>query len=106
MTTIELVIGQQATAALTVADAVASNQQVLSALGDDLESLSTGFTGNAAVGMAEALGAWFEVAATLGPALERYAEALVVLDTEHGTNEQEQVTDYSRLIGRLGGGAP
>jgi hypothetical protein len=103
MTTIELVIGQQATAALTVADAIPELQKVLTTLSDDVEAASSGFAGNASVGLAETLGAWFEVAMTLGPALEAYAQALVVVDTEHSTNEDTQSATYSKLISRLGG---
>ncbi|MCY7395808.1 MAG: hypothetical protein LH468_06550 [Nocardioides sp.] len=71
MSTIELVIGRQATAALTVADAISSFQEVLTTLGGDVEAGAAGFRGHAATGLAEALGAWFEVAVQLGPALEK-----------------------------------
>ena len=102
-TTTELVIGQQATAAETVTAATATYQQVLQALADNLQAQSAGFAGQAAAGFAEAVGAWFEVAVRLSPALEGYAAALAQVDLEHGENETKVVSTFSHLAGRLGG---
>ncbi len=100
---IELTIGRQATAALTVQESVTVLNTYLRELSDAIEVGATGFKGGAAAGFGEAVGAWFESARQLGPALEQYAEALATVDREHGHNEQDQAGAYARLADRLGG---
>lgn len=100
---IELTIGRQATAALTVQDSVTTLNEYLRDLSDAIEASATGFKGSAAAGLGEALGSWFEAASKLGPALEQYATALATVDQEHGRNEEAQLGSYGRLADRLGG---
>lgn len=100
---IELTIGQQSTAAMTVQESVPTLNRFLQDLSDAIEANASGFSGSAAAGFGDAIGAWFEAAARLGPALEQYATALSVVDQEHAANEGEQVDSYSRLTDRLGG---
>jgi len=100
---IELTIGRQSTAAQTVQDSVTTLNEYLRDLSDGVQASEAGFRGSAAAGFGEALGAWFEAAAKLGPALEQYAVALATVDKEHGLNEQQQLSSYGRLADRLGG---
>lgn len=91
-------------AARTVVEGVAPLQDLLTGLSTAVESASSGFQGNAATGLGEALGAWFEVAATLGPILEGYATALVGVANEHIVNDATQTQSFQDLSSRLGGG--
>ncbi|WP_435747283.1 WXG100 family type VII secretion target [Nocardioides sp. SYSU DS0663] len=100
---IELSVGQQTTAALTVQEAVTTFNTCLQRLSDGVASGGQGFRGNAAAAFGEALTAWFEAAAELGPALQQYAAALATVDAEHSHNEVAQVDSYARLGDRLGG---
>lgn len=100
---IELTIGRQATAAQTVQESVTTLNDYLRGLSASIEAASAGFKGSAAAGFGEAIGAWFDSAAKLGPALEQYATALATVDQEHGRNEQHQIETYGHLIDRLGG---
>jgi uncharacterized protein YukE len=100
---IELTVGRQATAALTVQESVTTLNEYLKDLSESVQGSAAGFKGSAAAGFGEALGSWFEAASKLGPALEQYATALATVDQEHGHNEQGQLGNYGRLIDRLGG---
>lgn len=100
---IELKIGAQASAAQTVQDAVPDVNRYLRELSDTVAASSAGFRGQTSAAFGEALSAWFEAAAGLGPALERYAAALATVDAEHGRNDGTQLDAYARLIGRMGG---
>lgn len=92
-------------AAQTVAAGIQPLNEILIELSDRVETAATGFKGQAAAGLGEALGAWFEVAGTLGPILEGYAQALMAVANEHALNEGEQVAAYDNLVQRLGGGS-
>jgi uncharacterized protein YukE len=96
--------GELNTAAQTVADAIGPLGDLLTTLSDSVAASSTGFKGQAATGLGEALGAWFDVASTLGPALQQYATALATTSAEHVVNEGDQISSYTDLAGRLGGG--
>lgn len=100
---ISLEFQEMEAAARAVADGVAPLNTLLTDLGGSLETAATGFRGQAATGLGEALGAWFEAAGTLGPILEGYAQALMIVANEHVLNESEQTELYARLIQRLGG---
>jgi hypothetical protein len=102
---IGLEFGELNEAAATVAAAVEPVNQLLTSLSDSVAASATGFSGQAAAGLGEALGAWFDVANTLGPILEGYAQALATTATEHVLNEAEQVESYGSLAERLGGGS-
>lgn len=101
--TIGLEFQELQTAAQTVAAGVEPLNTLLTDLGGAIESASSGFRGQAATGLGEALGAWFEVAGTLGPILEGYAQALMIVANEHVANEGDQVERYRDLTERLGG---
>ncbi|MFC6287286.1 WXG100 family type VII secretion target [Nocardioides sp. GCM10027113] len=101
---IGLELGELADAAATVRAAVEPLNRVLTELSDGVAVAATGFRGQAATGLGEALDAWFDAAATLGPILEGYSQALATTATEHATNEGRQVASYARLTSRLGGG--
>lgn len=90
-------------AAQTVVEGIAPLQDLLTGLGASLETSSPGFKGQAAAGLAEAVGAWFEVATTLGPVLEGYATAIMAVAQEHAANDRVQTQTYQQLAGRLGG---
>jgi hypothetical protein len=107
--TIQLTIGEQTTAAMTVQDAVPALHRQLRDLGSALELDGAGF--ERASGLGEALTAWFDAAGTLGPIMEGYALALLGVDLEHAhndcndCNDCNEATAYSRLAARLGGAA-
>jgi uncharacterized protein YukE len=101
---IGLEFGELNTAAQTVADSIGPLNEMLTALSDSIAASATGFKGQAASGLGEAIGAWFDTAATLGPTLQSYAQALAVTSAEHAVNDGEQVSSYTDLAGRLGGG--
>lgn len=103
---ISLEFHQLERAAHTVAAGVPPLNDLLAELSGSVETAATGFRGQAATGLGEALGAWFEAAAELGPALEGYAQALMTVANEHLVNEHRQTESYSQLAQRLGGGAP
>ncbi|WP_110181136.1 WXG100 family type VII secretion target [Nocardioides solisilvae] len=90
-------------AATTVVEGIAPLQDLLTGLGGSLEASSAGFRGQAAGAFAEAVGAWFEVATTLGPILEGYASAIMAVAQEHAANDRVQTQAYQQLAGRLGG---
>ena len=92
-------------AARSVADGVEPLNTILTDLGGAIETAAVGFKGQAATGLGEALGAWFDAAGTLGPILEGYAQALMIVANEHVLNEGEQSELYANLIERLGGGS-
>lgn len=100
---ISLEFQEMEAAARAVADGVAPLNTLLTDLGGAIETAATGFRGRAATGLGEALGAWFEAAGALGPILEGYAQALMIVANEHVLNESEQTELYARLIQRLGG---
>ena len=100
---ISLEYGEISAAAQTVADGVQPLQDVLTELSTAVETAATGFKGQAAAGMGEALTAWFEVASTLGPILEAYSGALMGVANEHIVNDGAQVERHQRLTSRLGG---
>jgi len=101
---IGLEFGELNQAAQTVADAIGPLGDLLMTLNDSVAAAATGFKGQAASGLGEAMGAWFDVASTLGPALQQYATALATTSAEHVVNEGDQVSSYADLSGRLGGG--
>lgn len=90
-------------AAQSVAAGVTPLNNTLTELGGAVEAAATGFRGQAATGLGEALGSWFEVAGTLGPVLEGYAQALMTVANEHVVNEGRQTDAYETLAQRLGG---
>jgi uncharacterized protein YukE len=100
---IELNVGEQTTAAQTVQDAIPDLNRYLRDLSDSVAASAAGFQGQASTAFGEALSAWFEAAADLGPALETYAAALATVDREHGRNDAAQQDAYGRMVGRLGG---
>jgi WXG100 family type VII secretion target len=101
--TVGLVYAEMQAAAQAVADAVEPLQTTLRDLGADVETAAAGFKGQAAAGFGEAIGAWFEVAITLGPILEGYSQNLMYVAQEHATNDHEQAVAAGRLTDRLGG---
>lgn len=100
---ISLEYGEIQAAATTVADGMAPLQDILTELSTSIEAAATGFRGQAAVGLGEALKAWFEVASTLGPIMEAYSSALMGVANEHIVNDGQQVERHSHLAARLGG---
>lgn len=100
---ISLEFPEMARAAQQVADGVPPLNDLLTALGGTIETAATGFRGQAATGLGEALGAWFDAAGTLGPILEGYAQALMTVANEHVLNEGEQTEAYQNIVDRLGG---
>ena len=101
--TVGLVYAEMQAAAAAVADAVEPLQTTLRDLGADIEAAAAGFKGQAAAGFGEALGAWFEVAVSLGPVLEGYSQSLSYVAQEHATNDHQQAVNAGRLTDRLGG---
>jgi hypothetical protein len=104
MSNISLEFQELQDAAQAVATGVEPLNTVLTDLGGAIETAAVGFKGQAAAGLGEALGAWFDVASTLGPILEGYAGAIMTVANEHVLNEGEQTRTYTSLIERLGGG--
>jgi uncharacterized protein YukE len=102
---IGLEFGELNTAAQTVAEAIGPLGDMLTTLSESVAASATGFKGQAASGLGEALGTWFDVASTLGPALQQYAAALATTSAEHAVNEGDQLSSYTDLSGRLGGGS-
>ena len=100
---ISLEFQEMADAAGAVAAGVEPLNTLLTDLSGSIEAAATGFSGQAAAGLGEALAAWFETAGTLGPILEGYAQALMTVANEHVLNEGEQSQTYARLANRLGG---
>jgi uncharacterized protein YukE len=100
---IGLEFGELNSAAQTVAESIGPLSDLLTTLSDSVAASATGFKGQAASGLGEAIGAWFDVATTLGPVLQQYATALATTSTEHTVNEADQVSSYSDLALRLGG---
>lgn len=99
-----LVYAEMQAAAQAVADAVEPVQKTLSDLGATIETeAGAGFKGQAAVGFGEAVNEWFQVATTLGPILEGYAQSLQYLAQEHATNDVAQAERAGQLADRLGG---
>jgi uncharacterized protein YukE len=99
-----LVYAEMQAAAQAVADAVGPLQRTLSDLGATIETeAGAGFKGQAAAGFGEAVNAWFDVAVTLGPILEGYAQSLMYLAQEHATNDVAQAERNTQLADRLGG---
>lgn len=101
--TVGLVYAEMQAAAQAVADTVDPLHATLRELGGDVETAAAGFKGQAAAGFGQALNAWFEVAVSLGPALEDYADAIMALAQEHATNDHQQAVNAGRLADRLGG---
>ncbi len=101
--TVGLVYPEMQAAAQAVADAVEPLQTTLRDLGADVETAAAGFKGQAAAGFGEAIGAWFDVAITLGPILEGYSQNLMYVAQEHAANDHQQAVDAGRLTDRLGG---
>lgn len=101
-----LVYSEMQAAAQAVADAVEPLQTTLRELGATIETeAGTGFRGQAAAGFGEAVGEWFDVAVTLGPILDAYAQHLTYVAQEHATNDVTQAERAGQLADRLGGGA-
>ena len=101
--TVGLVYTEMQAAALAVSDAVDPLQGTLRDLGTDIETAAIGFKGQAAAGFGEAITAWFDVAVTIGPVLDAYAQALVGLAQDHATNDHQRAIEAGRLQERLGG---
>ncbi|HEX6150575.1 hypothetical protein [Nocardioides sp.] len=103
MSNISLEFQELQDAARAVAAGLEPLNTVLTDLGGAIETAAVGFKGQAATGLGEALAAWFDVATTLGPILEGYAQAIMTVANEHVLNEGEQTRTYSGLVDRLGG---
>ena len=100
-----LVYAEMQAAAQAVAEAIEPLQTTLSDLGATIETeAGSGFSGQAAAGFGEAITAWFDVAVTLGPILDGYAQSLMYVAQEHQTNDVAQADRASQLTERLGGG--
>ena len=100
-----LVYAEMQAAAQAVAEAIEPLQTTLSDLGSTIETeAGAGFRGQAAAGFGEAINAWFDVAVTLGPILDGYAQSLMYVAQEHQTNDVAQADRASQLTERLGGG--
>ena len=100
-----LVYAEMQAAAQAVADAVEPMQKTLSDLGATIEAeAGVGFKGQAAAGFGEAVNEWFDVAITLGPILEGYAQSLMYVAQQHATNDVAQAQRAGQLADRLGGG--
>ena len=101
-----LVYAEMQAAAQAVADAIEPLQTTLSDLGATIEAeAGAGFKGQAAAGFGEAINEWFDVAVTLGPILDGYAQSLMYVAQEHQTNDVVQAERAGQLADRLGGGA-
>ena len=98
-----LVYSEMQAAAQAVADAVEPLQTTLQELGATIEA-GKGFKGQAAAGFGEAINEWFNVAVTLGPILDGYAQSLMYVAQEHATNDVTQAERAGNLADRLGGG--
>lgn len=99
-----LVYSEMQAAAQAVADAVQPLQKTLRDLGTTVETeAGKGFKGQAAAGFGEAINAWFDVAVTLGPILDGYAQNLMYVAQEHQTNDVAQAQRAGQLADRLGG---
>src|SRR6478609_10936173 len=86
-----LVYSEMQAAAQAVADAVEPLQTTLQELGATIETeAGKGFKGQAAAGFGEAVNEWFDVAVTLGPILDGYAQSLMYVAQEHATNDVAQ----------------
>lgn len=92
-------------ASIAIAEGIAPVEDLLTALSDRVGAASAGFRGQAAGGLGESLTAWFEVAASLGPILDGYAQAIMQTANEHRVNDTGQAERLGRLIGRLEGGS-
>lgn len=101
--TVGLVYAEVQAAALAVSDAVEPLQTTLRGLGSDIETAASGFKGQAAAGFGEAVTAWFDVAVTIGPILDGYAQSLIGLAQDHATNDHQVAVNTRRLHERLGG---
>ena len=100
-----LVYSEMQAAAQAVADAIDPVQKTLGDLGATIETeAGAGFKGQAAAGFGEAVNEWFQVAVTLGPILEGYAQSLTYLAQEHATNDVTQAERAGQLADRLSGG--
>jgi len=100
-----LVYSEMQAAAQAVADAVEPLQTTLQELGATIETeAGKGFKGQAAAGFGEAINEWFDVAITLGPILDGYAQSLMYVAQEHATNDVTQAERAGNLADRLGGG--
>lgn len=102
--TIGLEFEQLNDAAVTIAEGIGPAQDIVTALSDSIGTASAGFQGQAAAGLGEALTAWFDVAATLGPILDGFASAIMQTANEHRVNDVGQAERMGRLITRLEGG--
>ncbi len=103
--TIGLQFEEMHDAAIVIAEGVAPVEDLLTALNDRISVASDGFRGQAASGFGESLTAWFDVAATLGPILDGYAQAIMQTANEHRVNDTGQAERMGRLLGRLAGGS-
>jgi len=100
-----LVYAEMQAAAQAVAEAIEPLQTTLSDLGATIETeAGSGFKGQAAAGFGEAINEWFDVAVTLGPILDGYAQSLMYVAQEHATNDVTQADRAGNLADRLGGG--
>jgi len=102
--TIGLEFEEMRLAARTLSEGIAPVETILTGLSDTVAVASAGFRGQAAAGLGEALTAWFDVAATLGPVLDGYAQAIMQTANTHRLNDTAQAEEMDRLTQRLGGG--
>lgn len=102
--TVGLVYSEVQAATLAVAEAIEPLQSTLRDLGADIESAAAGFKGQAAAGFGEAVTAWFDVAVTLGPILDGYAQSLAAVAQDLATTDRDRAVEADRLTDRLGGG--
>lgn len=102
--TIGLELEQLNDAAIAISEGIGPVQDILTSLSDQVSAASTGFRGEAATGLGEALGAWYDVAASLAPILDGYAQAIMQTANEHRVNDVGQAERMGALIQRLEGG--
>jgi uncharacterized protein YukE len=101
--TIGLTYGEPTSAARTIVESIEPLREILTTTSEQIEAAAPGFTGKAAVGLSEALSAWFGVASTLEPILQEYATALATVDQTHAANDLAQQQSYQQLRERIGG---
>lgn len=102
--TIGLELEQLSDAAILLAEGIGPVHDILTSLSDEVAAASAGFRGEAAAGLGEALSAWFDVASSLAPILEGYAQAIMQTANEHRVNDAGQAERMGALMERLEGG--
>lgn len=98
-----VVYSEMQAAANAVGAAMEPIDKVLTDLSTAIETHATGFSGQAAAGFGQAVSAWFEVAGTLGPILDGYAQSIFAVAQELQTTDAERTAATTALQDRLGG---